>query len=366
MIFLKEEEVNNFRNSHTKLGVKLFHFIALCGLIYGFYLLIFEHLKIKIIILPLLIIYILSSSLKLFVIFFIISYILININYKLNIYNTIILIFVSYLLTDLSHIIFNEPTYRSKYNNEKEMNYILKKVKHHLYLPLLILDSVLFKPCYFKSGSVEINKDLIEYTNNINVNKKFTNKKINIDHDLDMDHGLEIDNIIQSFLSENNLNHKYEKIPEIDELYITNCKFKSSNLDKVVDDYHIDGHIPNIFGIRTYRLLILLQKDKNDKSQTIFKHYKQLKNTNYIIFDYNSQVHRADIATDYKNISKNRVMFKIHFITYSPFIPNKCKEIYKKLLILTNRLMRKTQEKNKNYYFLPKLKKEILRPIEIL
>ena len=148
-------------------------------------------------------------------------------------------------------------------------------------------------------------------------------------------------------------------------MYITNSNFESKNLDKIVDDYHIDGHIPDMFGIRTYRLLILLQKDKNDKSETIFKNQKQKNGTNYIIFDYNRQVHKANIIKDNK-IRKNRILLKIHFITYPKYIPQKYRDIYVKLLVSTNRLMRKTQNKNNNFYFLPKLKKEILKKNEIL
>ena len=118
------------------------------------------------------------------------------INVKLSMFNTIILIILSYLITDLSHIIFNEPTYRSKYNGIK------KKLNHHLFLPLLILDSIFFKPCYFKSGEVEIDNELLEYTNNIKVNKRFTNLELNFSYNLD------VDSSIRKFLEDNNLNHK--------------------------------------------------------------------------------------------------------------------------------------------------------------
>lgn len=149
-----------------------------------------------------------------------------------------------------------------------------------------------------------MDEKLIEYinnikVNNIKVNRRFTNLEIDFNYKLD------VDGIIKSFIEDNKLDYDYDydKIKEIDELYITNSSFESKNLDKIVDDFHIDGHIPNIFGIKTYRLLILLQKDKFDKSETVFKNQKNNDNNNYIIFDYNTQVHKANIVDD-KRVKK--------------------------------------------------------------
>ena len=69
----------------------------------------------------------------------------------------------------------------------------------------MILDSILFKPCYFGSGQIEINQELKDYTKNIKVNKRFTNL------DLDFEYNIDIDKIIK----EQNLDLEYELIPEI-------------------------------------------------------------------------------------------------------------------------------------------------------
>lgn len=373
---ITKEDINGFNDSHKKKIIQLFHFIALCGFTYGYSLLIIDHLGSNYI--PILFtIYILHSSIKIVAVYLIIALLLYNsIGVKLNIYYTIFLIVVSYLLTDLSHYLFSEPTYSSKYKNKKNIDFMYMKFKHHLYLPLFILNSILFKPCYFSSGHVKINEKVLNNIdiNTIDVKKKFTNKKIDKELAEKLYHNTNLDNdiskIIKSFLLEHRLNHNYERLDNMDELYITNPSFKALKIDKVVDDYHIDGHIPNILGIKTYRLLILLQKDEKDKSRTLFKHHIPSNNSNYIIFDYNGQVHRAYIPMNtLNNITKKRVLLKIHYITYPHYMSKKMVEMYKYMVIKTNRLMRQFQNKNKNNYFtnvLHVLKRDLLKPIEIV
>ena len=248
---------------------------------------------------------------KLLILYLGILIVLGKINVGLSSVGIYTLIISSYLLTDISHYIADEKTYSSKYKNDSKSNFIGNKIRHHLYLPLLIMDSIIFKnlPLYF--NEIEIDNSLIEYIeeNNQNTNHRFTNKNI------DFDYNINVDNIIKLFLDKNKLDKKYIKLSEIDELYITNCKKKPSSLEKVVDNYHIDGHIPNLFGLNTYRILILLQKDKNDKSKTCFKSVKVPDNTNIIIFDYNGQIHKADLDNESDFICKNRVLLKLHFIT---------------------------------------------------
>ena len=347
-LLLSREEIKNFRDSHTKNSVKLFHFIALCGFSYGYTLL---YKDINYIVFPF---YFYVCSPKLTFLFYIFSCLLKQFYIQVNIYKIISLIISSYLLTDISHIIFKEKTYRSKYD-KIDQDYILTKIKHHLYLPLLILDSIFYKPCYYSYGTEKANQYLLNYGKNVKVEKKFTN--ISLNYDVDISH------IIDKFLTENNLNLNYEYVQEINELYITNGNYKSSNLDKIVDKYHIDGHIPNIFGINTYRVLICLHKDENDPSKTIFKDFIPDENTNYVIFDYNQQLHKANIS----NLNHdNRICIKLHFITYSKYISKFFVNFYKNTLIYTNKLMRKVQNNNNNnYYILPDIKKELLRNLEI-
>ena len=95
------------------------------------------------------------------------------------------------------------------------------------------------------------------------------------------------------------------------------------------------------------------------------------KNTNITIFDYNGKIHKVDLDNESDSIYKNRVLLKLHLITYPKNLSNKYVNFYKKYLIKTNRNMKNRGRKDKNYNkqivnIFNYLKKESLRPIEII
>ena len=380
---------NEFRNNHTKSGTIWGHLIALIVFSFGYINLLYPTGSCVYIILLFLAIY-LVVSIKLTIIYAIILSLLYSLvkfiesnNFKYSntstrVFISILIIAIGYLITDVSHLYFNEKTYSSTYKNKK--NKYNKKVIHHFLLPLLILDSAFYKKTMFGCGKINIDNEaqsyLITYMNNLVADKK--KDIINVylkDSDINFDiiNKIRIDEIISDFYKQNNLDHqkiKHSLTEDIDELYSTNKKYLSNKTSKSVEEYHIDGHIPNIFfGIKTFRILILIDKDTNDNSYTNF--FEQNKcDGNYWVFDYNRQVHKGVLDTN-PSITKDRILLKKHFIIYPAETNPKILEKYTNFLITSNKNMRKLQNKkysnivSKIYIAQSKLKNKLMEPLSI-
>jgi hypothetical protein len=374
MNILSEEIISNFRSHHLNIGNILTHLIALgfiflslrnilkkiinINYLYIFFILLYGYYSIKILIILIIFFYVCNFIPKVK-----------NIkSFKIN-FGILIL---AYLTTNLSHFIFDESTYSSSYKNNSYEEWIKTKIIHNLFLPILIIDSLIFKKNNFDSGNININN-----ISNVGINNTLKNndKKIFNSYLKKDDYNIYLDDVIKKFLKKNNLkNYNYKFVEDIDELYSTNSNISNmKELDKVVEKYHIDGHIPNWLSfIRTYRILILINKDKNDDSQTFFINQEYKENDNYWIFDYNGQVHKA-LLDKRKNKKEKRILIKKHFIIYPKNTYDFLIELYKKTLIYTNKYMRYMQN-NFNIRcryisifikILSNIRFEIMRPIAL-
>ena len=349
---ITDNTILNFRSHHKKIGTKFFHFTALIGIYYGINNIVSKYNLNNYLNLYHCLVLLLSRKL------FIVQSLLYNsIKFipKTSFEKSFLIILVSYLITDLSHFIFNESTYSSSYKNKKNMTFIKQKFEHNFYLPSLILDSILSYEPKLIRGYASFPHSLEEEVEN--ANKKFINKKIPKYYLNEINPV--VDNIISSFLS-NNKNLKSKRVINIDELYFTNNSMDNiSESDYVVDNYHIDGFFPNI-GINTYRLLITYQQSENDNSKTDFiLENCKTKNTNYVIFDFNSQVHRAMLD---KNSKTPRVLLKFHFITYNKNIPLFIVNNYIRLLEKFYIKMRKDKNVHRS---ISSIKTDLLRPVDM-
>ena len=181
-----------------------------------------------------------------------------------------------------------KKTLKSIYKNDEK--YLEIKLKHNFYLPILILDSLFFKPTCFSAGKIEItdeNKKYIKkYINSIDNKENILNNYIK-NTNFKLKNKINYDKIVLDFIKKNNLkNQKYEFMDNLDELYATkNVKTFYHNNNKIVENLHLDGIIPNfLFGIKTFRILILIDKDENDNSYTYFYNKNNYDNANYWVF----------------------------------------------------------------------------------
>lgn len=277
-----------------------------------------------------------------------------------------LIIIIAYLFDNISKI----P--KHDINTNREINKVLLK-------PIFILDSIFYKKTMFSCGEIIIDRRVKSYlTKYINTQNTHQKRDIinvflkNSDLDISILEQINVDKIIYDFFRENNINlddYSYDFIEEIDELYSTNKTNKSKVTSKAIENYHIDGHVPNIFkGFKTFRILILVDKDTNDNSYTDFFDQNLCKG-NYWVFDYNRQVHRGVLDTN-SEIIDNRILIKKHFILFPKRNSNRLIRKYKNMIINNNKRRRKEQNKERPFLSnifvsLSHIKNKMMEPLSI-
>jgi hypothetical protein len=140
---------------------------------------------------------------------------------------------------------------------------------------------------------------------------------------------------------------RIQPITGMNELYISSPEWNASNntfdSDNVFEMPHIDGPFFWLPYAKIYRCLVGIQGHSNVSTVFPTENREIVIDTNsFLAFDYNNEIHyvvqHSDTNTD--NAS-SRIMLKLHYIVYSPFLPGVVVWIYKMMNQKYNYMFRK-------------------------
>lgn len=153
-----------------------------------------------------------------------------------------------------------------------------------------------------------------------------------------------------------NVNDSIANITNMNELYVS--VIGGGGSDNVFETPHIDGPFFFLPFCKVYRCIFGITSNKTIK--TIF--LTNIMSTSYILdknqflaFDYNRDIHYINKITETPHCknTEDRIVLKLHYITYPPFLPNFIIQTYKMLHSYYNSGMRflflNSQSKNNQW-----------------
>eukprot|EP00729_Bicosta_minor_P000791 gene791-15136_t len=259
---------------------------------------------------------------------------------------------VAEVCTDVAHYLLSEPTYSSKYTASSK--WLENKLKHHIYLPLLIIDVILHEHPVTVFGKLDpsihnlLSKHVAEGAAGDPASKYITHSAIPMTVPELRSIRAAITKGLQSLLPEST--YTIEHVPEMDDLYTTYPHLipEGSNAEVLLP--HCDGHLPNWFGgCKSYRVLVLIHKDSADHSGTFIcaenTLFTLMEMGDFLAFDYNCALHKL-IQSQSGPATGSRRILKLHCIAYpktgiSSWIAPLLFPAYRQALVHSNRFMRK-------------------------
>lgn len=265
-----------------------------------------------------------------------------KISFEPNGVQCILIATLAIVLTECFHVISGEATYRSTYANVTTGKWLSKMIAHNLLLVPLIIDACIDRPLW-SSHHISLKDDtvkpILELADRAKTSKRFTNIPYHAQQDID------ISSVVKLHAGNNAL---FRYVPSMDEIYISDPSYPANGLATNSEAFHIDGHVPNLWGCRTYRVLISISDPSWDKSKTDFLLERNRQHgDNVLIFDYNAEVHRAlldhgnhPVAVD----ATKRVLLKRHVITFPRWMPSWYVDVYTWVIEWIHHRMRASQE----------------------
>ena len=147
-----------------------------------------------------------------------------------------------------------------------------------------------------------------------------------------------IENNIKQYNNTPHIKYQITRIPEMNELYssVTRGTGSEAGSDAVFETNHVDGPFGFIPKCYLYRCVFTIIN--NTKTQTIIKESVfEMKPLEYVVIDYNRDVHRITSA----NQSGNRFVIKLHYAMTPRWLPKLFVYLFVKMNVCYNVVARK-------------------------
>lgn len=248
-----------------------------------------------------------------------------------SLYTCLLAIAVGYGLQDLSHFVFQEPTYMGSYINAKPWMLII----HSIWLMPLVLDSILMRYCFLpvmvtrnrcvvtQAASRKAVEDLRKWINhNVPSTRETTHVWPHKQPETSVaTKALEEDAAILAGFRKVFAAKHFDVLPvqDMNEIYVTAVGAKKEiNSDAVFYTPHTDGPYWFLPYASLYRVLVGVTPNVMVRTRFNLQHESQdqvVDMYGVLGFDYNRELHWIDHVPGQTN-TERRSLLKLHFVVY--------------------------------------------------